>query len=375
MMDISIPLVLKWNEVRGADSYDLQLLDADDNVIQEKKIDGSTEYFLTINDVDYYPIYYWKVKAWSSESEDDNQWSEPWSFRTQKESPQIGTGDEDSDRDGIPNSVESDTFHTNPAVKTLFIRPKTKINRSYEYWDYFISLFPDSRPGFADIPALTKADIEVVVIGSSGHDYSKFDNFDFDPALTNLPCHILEIIYKGPKSHCAAFNLSNGHTYFIRDLSDGANQWSWATMGYTDWGMLHHGYLKPQIFPFPRENYFKEGAYPQIDIGAIPKWTNGTQVNQTESKCSHGCTSPMNFNDNDPGHGLPYKGPPDQTVEFNKVKYNLSGDITSFERDPNDPEPVKYEDDDVLKRVIVHEIGHALLGQGLKDGIVTGQAV
>lgn len=380
MMDISIPVVLKWNELLEAASYDLQLLDANMEIIQEKKNYGSTEHSLTENDVNYYQLYHWKVKA--SNSENNNQWSELWKFMIQEKPLQTGTGDDDDDLDGIPNAVESGTFHTNPAVKTLFIRPKTGVLAPYEYWDRFITLFQDSsRPGFADIPALAKAGIEVVVIGSNEHEYSKhkyseFDKFDFNPD-NGLPCHILEIIYQkkinslGKGIYCTfpekKINGKSvaGHTYFVYGEP---SSWSWDTLGITDWGSTHDGYWMPQIFPFPIDKYFQEGAYTQIKIGEEPKWTIGAEVNQIESECSDGCTSPMNLNDNDPAPDPPYyTGPPDQTVEFNKVKYVGDGKIEVFELGPGDPKPTKYKEDKVLRRVIAHEIGHALLGKGLID--------
>jgi len=69
----------------------------------------------------------------------------------------------------------------------------------------------------------------------------------------------------------------------------------------------------------------------------------------------------MNFNDND--SGPPFSNKPDQTVEFNKISYETSGKINSIESIGK-----KYSEDEVLQRIITHEIGHALLGSGLDNG-------
>jgi hypothetical protein len=205
----------------------------------------SIDYFLEKEILNYHEIYYWRVRARISDRE--TIWSELWSFLT-NENPWQVAGDDDDD--GIPNSEEV-RIHTDPAVKTLFIRPKktiiTPTGIEYIYWEKFISLFPDSRPGFARIPALADAGLEVVVIGCIGnsgkykancHDHSPFDNFDYDPVSESLACDILEITHEmetnemGEGIHCAYFPKTinqvpvSGHTYLDLITQYHSAKWS-----------------------------------------------------------------------------------------------------------------------------------------------------
>lgn len=381
--NVSIPVVLTWSKLSEASSYKLQLLNNNEEENQGKKfdifIDQSLEeevvnHSLGNEDIPDPGIYYWRVTARINDKE--TEWSPLWSFVIQDSSWQIAGDDDD---DGISNSDEK-KIHTDPAVKTLFIRPKqditTGIRNKFEYWEKFISLFPDStKPGFAKIPALSDANIEVVVIGADGHAYNRFDDFCYDPKSDNLPCDILDIIHKKKTNQsgkgiscCTGIQkkIKNkkvaGHTYFGSSTSTlqyggmvDVFTWSWDIKGYTPWGYKKHGYYVPQIFPFPLKNYFQEGAYTQIASGEIPHWINCNEAYTSGSECKD--LSPMNLNNNDPDPDPPYIYPPDQTVEFNKVSYLSSGMIQSIE--PNDK---KYTEDEVLRRTIVHEIGHALLG-------------
>ena len=125
-------------------------------------------------------------------------------------------GADDSDCDGIPDNYEDinnngivDTGETDPDLKTLFVRPNqwgdpTWIGffRNVNYWPKFLEFFPNpTRPGFAEIPALTEAGIEVVVIGDPRHlntgGYGPWGNFEYDPAsdTTRPYCDIMEVLY------------------------------------------------------------------------------------------------------------------------------------------------------------------------------------
>lgn len=392
--NVSLPVVLTWNKLPQIDSYELQLLNSSKAEVHKIQVDispkqfsgkESIDYFLEKENLNYHEIYYWRVKARISDRE--TIYSELWSFFTNENPWQIAGDDDD---DGIPNSEEI-RIHTDPSIKTLFIRPIKKIitpnGIEHIYWEEFISLFPDSRPGFAKITAFSDAGIEIVVIGCIGnsgtckaycHDYSPFDNFDYDPAPENLPCDILEITYEMETNeldegiNCAYYPKTinqvpvSGHTYFdlSTTLQNGVQVdvfvWSWDIKGYTPWGYQHHGYYMPQIFPFPLKNYFREGAYNQIKTGQIPNWTNCNQAYLAGLKCD--CRSPMNINDNDPDPDPPYIYPPDETVEFNIVNYVIGGEIQTII-----PNARKYKEEEVLRRTIVHEIGHALLGPSNGD--------
>ena len=95
------------------------------------------------------------------------------------------TGDDDGD--GLLNDVEQNILHTDPYImKTLFVKPTMAefddINGIFfnkQYWPDFVEvLFPKNPPsraiGYADIPAFTNAQIEIIVIGddNAGHPYT-----------------------------------------------------------------------------------------------------------------------------------------------------------------------------------------------------------
>jgi hypothetical protein len=252
--NVSLPIVLNWKKLLQINSYELQLLNSSKTEIHRIQVDispkqlpekESIDYFLEKEILNYHEIYYWRVRARISDRE--TIWSELWSFLT-NENPWQVAGDDDDD--GIPNSEEV-RIHTDPAVKTLFIRPKktiiTPTGIEYIYWEKFISLFPDSRPGFARIPALADASLEVVVIGCIGnsgkykancHDHSPFDNFDYDPVSESLACDILEITHEmetnemGEGIHCAYFPKTinqvpvSGHTYLDLITQYHSAKWS-----------------------------------------------------------------------------------------------------------------------------------------------------
>jgi hypothetical protein len=63
----------------------------------------------------------------------------------------------------------------------------------------------------------------------------------------------------------------------------------------------------------------------------------------------------------------PVSGLPDGTVEFNAITFNSNGSIASV---PSPLGPAKeYTSDQVLKRTITHEMGHALLMSLDKPGL------
>jgi hypothetical protein len=350
------------------------------------KIDGDEKpdvtYKVPSDVLRIFKTYLWRVGAGKDETS-AVIWSKKWRFNTNL---WVCDDTNDVDCDGIPNG-EEDILNTDPRMKTLFVRPKIKnvSTKKFEYCDKFIKLFPSSRPGFADIPPLTHAGIEIVVIGPcpSGepcHKYSHFDEFNYDPAEDLKPphCDIMEIIFKGEKNsagygiYCAqSASGSHGHTYFFKAVSEvettgekkDAWTWSWDTKGVTSKSSKHHGYFKPEIFSFPLENYFKEGAYPIIAEGESPiaygpvsgQTTKNCKppANELPANCAY--SSPMNLN-NDEETNPPYSERPDNAVEFI---------VISYEDDDGKIEKIgeigtSYDRDTVLKRTIVHEMGHAL---------------
>ena len=272
--------------------------------------------------------YLWRVGAEDKTNTVNMIWSEKRRFNTNL---WVCNDTKDTDCDGISTDDEK-RIGTNPDEKTLFVRPKIKnaSTKKYEYCDKFIKLFPSSRPGFADIPPFTHAGIEIVVIGTgpcpSGgpclHSYEDFDDFKYDPTTDPKHphcCDIMEIIFKRERNragggiYCAqSYSGSHGHTYFFKAVSEvettgekkDAWTWSWDTKGVTSKSSKHHGYFKPEIFSFPLENYFKEGAYPIIAEGESPiaygpvsgQTTKNCKppANEPPANCAY--SSPMNLN-------------------------------------------------------------------------------
>jgi len=373
---VSTTPLFEWQPLPHAASYDLEILSIDKKVIRDQEIKPGTsakwkvpsQYLLKGP-----AIYYWRLRAICGEIE--SNWTELRSFTVQENS---WAPEDDDDKDGIPNNREKEYFHTDPEKVTLFVRPKKEVSFEYKYWKEFLSLFPDPRPGFARIPPFDHAGVEIVVIGpchtisenDKCHQYKKFDDFYYDPAKDPLhpPCDIMEIVYKMKFNdeqegiHCADYSSHGGHTFFSEDGNTIVNgdkkdtsTWTWDTKGYTRKGEEHHSYFVPLIFPFPLDNYLKEGAYKSIDVNIVPETTN---CNNSGGKCMH--NSPMNLNDNDPNP--PYTLRPDETVEFNGICFDSNGKIT------NKPARAKgYDRDTVLKRTIVHEMGHALLSADKED--------
>jgi hypothetical protein len=219
----------------------------------------------------------------------------------------------------------------------------------YTYWKGFIQFFPDGRPDFAKIPPFANAGIEIVVVGSPNNLYAPMTDWKYDPATDpNHPnVDILTIIYKLSGAYVLFGSSAKGHTFFYSNGS--TSTWSWDTKGYTPSTPGAYGYKTPEIYPFPLGNYFDEGAYPSIAQNATPLTTS----------CNPGpCNgkSTMNL-----GESL---GPPDQWVEFNPIAFNSNGSIANIPTAL--PATPGYTEDDVRKRTIAHELGHALL-EGLNS--------
>jgi hypothetical protein len=274
----------------------------------------------------------------------------------------------DADEDGIPDAVESELLHTDPKKKTLFVRPK-KIDRGqFDYWPGFIALFPSSRAGVADIPAFTQAGIEISVVGDPGNPYPPMRSFNYDPSFDphHPPCDIFEILYMPEAAYCVFGNYNMGHTFF----SSANRSWYWDTKGYVpnDQTSAHYQkyrYFTPLLYPLPLKTYFSEGAYPRIEVGAGPAVTSGCGLNQCYDS-NH--ASPLNLNDAETGP--PFTQRPDLTVEFNAIVFG--GDmriITIGARGEG------YYRGDVLRRTIVHEMGHGLLAASENDHCANPQCI
>ena len=385
---------LSWQASNGAISYRLQFSTDSSfltNIIVDQSGIAGTSYNL-LTALSNNTTYYWRVKATNTQGTSD--WSDVWTFITQPPYGNVFAGvrgitDPDNDHDGIDDNWEiANLSDISLNYKTLFVRPKMTNNvlaypSVYQYWDGFIKLFPDTltrfnsvnRYGFANVPALLDAGIEVVVIGptcctdftdpnnpksctsiptysGSGfqcHQYKPFDNFNYDPAAdSNHPnCDILEITYVTDPlyGYCLdCIQQYGGHTFF----STQGKVWSWDTKGYTPSTPGPYGYKTSEIYALPLNTYFSEGAYSStIAAGSSPVTTSCASGNCSSKR------SPLNLNATDYVNGLP-----DATVEFDPITFDSSGNIVTI----TTPLPATgYDRDTVLKRTIVHEMGHALL--------------
>jgi hypothetical protein len=362
---VGLSPTLVWNAPPGAiSSYHLQVSADNFSTFVFNGSVTATSQTLT-SPLPIETTYSWRVYATNTQG--DSAWSDVWTFITQPAYGNLfegvrGTADPDNDADGLddvihegPNGLLGNgTVGPDPTKRTLFVKPKkVKVNPDgteifppqYEYWSGFIALFPDSRPGFANIQAFTNAGIEIMVVGDPNSTYAPMREFTYDPGndSSHPPCDIMEIIYKGPISICVEGSHNNGHTYFY---TSGPN-WSWDTKGYCPSTAGIHGYKTPRIYPFPLDNYFKEGAYSSIKVG------QGSSTTTCSDSTPCPAASPMNVNATNAENG-----PPDGTVEFNPITFDPSGNIVSI----TPPLPTTgYDKNTVLRRTTVHEMGHALL--------------
>jgi len=412
---VSIPVNFQW-KTSVVDRFELELINTNTESTCIEDIPFSRpnftpdtniyDYQLNQCEVSLNYVYFWRVKA---EKGGAVEWSDQWSFYAQID---YWPGTNDSDGDGIPNNIETE-YGTSVDRKTLFIRPINKVVQQGElvdiFWDKFVELFPcpTSKPGFALIEPLDRANIEVVVIGRPSnldenidqwHDKAMFDNFDFpENNGAGKPCDILEVIHQikydggegfyyrginqsyaapreGESSVCAKGHIFVGSYTTIENNEDLiVNVWTWDIFGYTSWGAggeNFHGYYAPKIYPFPLSNYFYEGPYKSIQVGEYPITFNCGEYNITCDECS-----PMNLEDVAPGNAQSDLAtqattstdtnscPPDNTVEFNTVTYIKNSKAINSVVMSNDA----FTEIEVLARTVAHEIGHAIIGPDESD--------
>ncbi|MFZ0449585.1 MAG: choice-of-anchor Q domain-containing protein, partial [Desulfatiglandaceae bacterium] len=302
-----------------------------------------------------------------------NAMSDSFSFTTESYSGPPFPNTDDDDSDGIPNDMEDNILHTNKSMKTLFVKPSMKGPTPADvYWPEFVTLLP--------LTPFVNAGIEIVVIGDSNNLYAPMKSYDYDPEGQNIPCDILAVRYMGSATVCTYGSNNQGHTSFEKEGST----WYWDTKGYTPnetfSGSNHdlYKYYKSLIYPFPLHNYFTEGAYPGITVGETP-----VVLNCTYNDCDMADhipptlrLSPMNLNDSN--YTIPPIFTKDTqgnitdygTVEFNSLffckdteshgAYQCSEESEIWNIGSN-PRGKGYTRKEVLRRTVVHEMGHALL--------------
>ena len=415
--DIPLAPRLEWAPSHGAISYQVEI-----HAILE-----SEEYPIFFHETEdtYFDVppghlavsmdYMWCVKAiYNSrngpESKVSSQCSPIFSFITQKKPACFGECEGDDDCDGIPNSIE-DIFKTSIYKKTLFVRPKKEkkycSNLAYcpddffEPWkEFYTELFAGSNNARANIPAFVLAGIEVIVVGSSDNPYNRMRKFDYDPAKDDIdpspeivkrpPCDIMEIVYRktydedsvGVVCKNCDDHLRKGRTW-LRGYNVGGTRgytWTWGTPGFTPSNKKIHGYFIPQIYPFPIVQYFKDGPYAKIHVAVKPETKRCDRPVSVE-KCNQRSTNNLvNSNphcsdicSNNPSLNIPCI---DNTVEFNAISLKPDGEIEAFDIpvgvaeniDKDNTTGKPYTTNQVIARIVVHEMGHALLSaNGLAD--------
>ena len=260
-----------------------------------------------------------------------------------------------------------DVGETDPNTKTLFVRPNQwdadLTSAPYtNYWPKFLQLFPSTRAGFAEIPALTAEGIEVVVIGDPRHldpgGYAAWGNFEHNPATdgTRPYCDIMEIVYYDNRDvtgfyYCNDYGdceNNNGHNYFYNGLATAdAPHWLFDVMGYAPGspinmhGYTHH-YRTPRVYQRVLDNYFAEGAYAQIAAPSPAQYPETTTCDNAHCQPDGSMdVSPFNLADSESGSS--FSQPPDGTVEFNDITFYTDGSVEAV--GANDKE--RYDKDEV----------------------------
>ena len=356
----------EWEE-SVADSYTLQILDW----LNPKKIifeDTTTnnKYQVPNNKLSKSTPYYWHVKVCNASEE--SEWSPDWGFRTLPNAVDPFQMEKDIDDDGIPDIIEKEIL-TSVDKKTLFVRPIRKIGpkkEDVEYWQGFISLFPGSHKGRANIKPFTDEKIEVVVIGDTTNPYEPMKNFSYDPANdpNEPPCTIMELLLERsfddtckPVYH-STFERDKGHTQLLCEWHPvkSVYKWVYSRPAYTDSNQAEKEYNFPKLYPYPLDRYIYEGAYNEIKIDQTPATKNCLD---SPEKCNK--ASPMNLPDND--SAPPFPKSQDETVEFNEITCEKDGKITNIAISKR---AKPYSRSEVLAKLVVHEMGHGLLS-AVKD--------
>lgn len=368
---------LCWTQIKGAISYKIQIVTVENRRKRDVFRYETKKGCCVIPGGYLFPLaeYQWRVKAITKEG--SSEWS---AFRNFKTKPICET--DDVDCDGISDRIEKDLFKTDDKKKTLFVRPlkekedcenrEADMSPCVEYWKEFSTeLFPGNINGHANIKAFADAGIEVVVIGDPNNPYLPMTDFLYDPAKDdkNPPCDILEVTVKRKRGlegwpvYCLTSDDARhkGHTYFMADCPmDGFRSksfWSRSIIGYTTSAEKSHKYYKAFIYSYPLDRYFNEGAYQKIEKGERPIETDCTKH---PGKCNG--LSPFNLNDDDPFPNPPYTMRPDETVEFNEIKFDSKGTILWIGKRGK-----SYTRQQVISRIVVHEMGHSLLGAVEED--------
>jgi hypothetical protein len=270
-------------------------------------------------------------------------------------------------------------------MKTLYVWPTCEVSEGkYVYWEGFIKLFNDLYGWPVDnreatIPPFNNKGIKVVVESMTPNpsDYGRKETMQIICKGLKRRCLTMNIdCRRGINKYCevGAFNYNYGHTHFMHD------EWGHDTLGLTPGGSGQIRYGAPWIFPFAVESLFSEGAYKNLAVGEQPLTIPKNQDCNGGKKCydpSEHCPN-LNPNQNycyDFSHYfdqypirysplvkdglLSVCRRPGGTAQLGKYTFSNDGVIQTILQTGED----KYNRRQVLARVIVHEMGHALLNK------------
>lgn len=108
--NISIRPIMKWDDITGIDSYQLQYADnpAFNNAFEELFPNNQVQYQIEGDGLDSATVYYWRVRAFHTK--DTTDWSDVWNFKIAA----TGIDDIQFDKSNI-------NIYPNPASQSLFV--------------------------------------------------------------------------------------------------------------------------------------------------------------------------------------------------------------------------------------------------------------
>ena len=129
----------------------------------------------------------------------------------------------------------------------------------------------------------------------------------------------------------------------------------------------------PSYMGMCRRTILREACFEELSVGQLPKyeqagtWPPGYQCNTLPTNQCYQFrstySSPLNLNKSDPPFGSP-----DSWVEFKPISYNADRSLYCFDNNcvPTHTQPsavteTQYDFNAVLRRTIMHEMGHAFL--------------
>lgn len=126
--NISLETQLKWQVDTDWHVFELVVAKQTGNrerLVLERQVEG-TSFQIPEGILEGLASYTWRARV-AAPTGEKGDWSVVWHFSTQTAngSPYEDIGKEDTDKDGIPDTIEMEIYRTDPLKKTLFVRPNT----------------------------------------------------------------------------------------------------------------------------------------------------------------------------------------------------------------------------------------------------------